>query len=658
MIKKALQNVDDDYLTALSNKGILKRAYKDLEQVLVTAKIETEKAELMVGEESCTILPVLADSTCSCPSRSICRHIVTGILWLKQNQTETKQEELSEELFTALQEFPLDKLQKVMKKKYYSSFLQSVQSQHVPEIEESSVIVVTFPAEEIQVRLLYPLEYAVCTCHSKELCKHKAAAILAWKLHHKLLSISDISVKEETLSVNAAQLQELAEDMEKFFQTMLVKGLVRIPEDMAEQAESLAVRCHRERFAKGEAVMRELGNRLRDYHSHVPEFDSKILVTLLMKSVFLCRQIKESKTEQDYLSLLGVMRNSYEVSESMVLIPIGFRDFSSKGGYEGQIYYFLKKSSEEEGRAQYFSYSDVRPNFYGNRNRKWSPAVPWGLEGTLAEIMRYEIHLEKPKISQGKISSSKETKAELGEEVNLNQQAVQKYIYTDFEKMVKEILTEAPETELQRMVLVTPKKCISSEFHEISQSWQIVLEDGRGHRIMMKARYQKKQKSFFENLSKIGELMLREPEKTYVIFGSLYMEKGNGILFPVAVFDDLDIIQEAEQEIEEMEESQQDYVYFIELFYEMKEILKDMVQCGIGIYDFTEQIAEKSRECEKSGLLMLSRMLDQLYGLLQERYHSYHYDYRQIIQILAEWSRYLDIGIQKTELAQVGRIYR
>ena len=81
--QSALQEIDDDYLIGISNKGIVKRAYKDMETiscgVMQNGLSTEEKIEVHVGEETVQIRLPLGESTCSCPSRSICRHIVQGL---------------------------------------------------------------------------------------------------------------------------------------------------------------------------------------------------------------------------------------------------------------------------------------------------------------------------------------------------------------------------------------------------------------------------------------------------------------------------------------------------------------------------------------------------------------------------------------------------
>ena len=83
--KDRLAEVDDDYLIGLSNKGIVKRAYKDKGEVAAQVQSTGEEASVAVGEETVTVRYPLGESKCTCPSRSICRHVVQAILVLKES---------------------------------------------------------------------------------------------------------------------------------------------------------------------------------------------------------------------------------------------------------------------------------------------------------------------------------------------------------------------------------------------------------------------------------------------------------------------------------------------------------------------------------------------------------------------------------------------
>ena len=90
--KNLLEEADDEYLIGLANKGILKRAYKDKEETAVEIIKMEKEAEVKVGEETVSVRYPLGDSQCSCPSRSICRHIVLAILVLKETVGKEKAE--------------------------------------------------------------------------------------------------------------------------------------------------------------------------------------------------------------------------------------------------------------------------------------------------------------------------------------------------------------------------------------------------------------------------------------------------------------------------------------------------------------------------------------------------------------------------------------
>ena len=79
-----LAEADDDYLVGIANKGLLKRAYKDKEENNYQVLSIEDEAKVNVGSETVFIRMPLGESRCSCPSRSICRHIILGILALRE----------------------------------------------------------------------------------------------------------------------------------------------------------------------------------------------------------------------------------------------------------------------------------------------------------------------------------------------------------------------------------------------------------------------------------------------------------------------------------------------------------------------------------------------------------------------------------------------
>ena len=99
----AIYNADEESLISLANKGIYKRAVKDAENAEADIMESETAAEVSVGGEKCVITVPLGESRCTCPSRTVCRHIITAILLLKNRIPEQ---------FTAVEENSPDEAEK------------------------------------------------------------------------------------------------------------------------------------------------------------------------------------------------------------------------------------------------------------------------------------------------------------------------------------------------------------------------------------------------------------------------------------------------------------------------------------------------------------------------------------------------------------------
>lgn len=669
-LQNALSVADDDYLVALANKGILKRSYKDLETSEISAEYTDTTAEVTVSGEKCTITVPLAESKCTCPSRSICRHIITSILWLKSNlnntvntdsgenqqtqdnvseNTDTK---ISDELINELSSFPLQTIQKAMKKQYYSEFVYNAEKGILPEIEETSVLSVKFPKEDITVRLISPLEYSTCTCHSLELCRHKAAAILAWQLKHKIITPEIMLTNTEpTTRIDVSKVHSAAETVRNFLFDILSNGLVRLSDDISDRAEYASAMCHNARLADCERLMREIGNRIQSYIDHTADFNTDILFSLIMDCIILLEKILGTDDQKLLSSYLGEFKSSYSLTDTLELIPMAKRNFSSASGYEGTLYYFLNK--DKNSCYPFLSFSYIMPKYNRSASRRKFSSAPWGLYGEMDDIMGCELRLENPKLSGNKISSSNDTKAEILEKVNLNQPIVYDRIYTDFEKMLYEVFRNEIFSDIEKLVLVAPKRCVSSKSDTITQSHQIVIEDYCGHYLTVKTKYKSDSKDFFSLLQRIGDTMQENPEQQYVIFANTYIQNGHCYLYPIAIYDHIDIPENMAAETPEIAYKPSETLSLLsKLMYEIRSVLCDIIQCGINSFDLYEQINDYSAECTKSGLIVLGGKLKNVYELFKAKNHTYDNDNTDIINILTEIYTYLSIGIQKTEIKQ------
>ncbi len=674
-LKKALAEADDDYLIGISNKGIVKRAYKDSETANVNLGFVNQSAEVSVENVQCIIKVPLAESVCSCPSRTICRHIVTAILWLKKEWQEdtptvptaalpvsqpttadapaaavtapptmppTVSVSRAEKLAQELTVYPVEPLVKAMKKKYYNTFLEKAKVGVLPSMEESSTITVDILEDNTTVKLLSPLNYSACTCHSKELCKHKAAAILAWKLKHKVITLESLSPAEETTVMDIDRFKVCAGHCIHFLERILSDGLVRTPEDAAEYAEANALLCHQAGIPEGERLLREIGGRLKAYTAHSPEFRTDSLCSVMLEAYRLMTDIRQETDSEKLRQRIGVFKDSYRVTETLELIPLAQRSFSSAAGYEGEIYYFVNKNSGN-GQPPFLTYSDVRPSFYENGRKSRKSEAPWGLYGLCDELMRFELRLLLPKLSGIRLSASSETKAMQLRRTDLNCPAVYEKIYTDFLRLIKDNFSQnSPAEDSETLVMLMPEKCIRSFFSETEQTHTIVVEDFYGQQLSLKARYHSKTRQYFEQLADVGETMLSHPDKSYVIFGNAYIENGACCIYPIAVFDSIHAPQPSHEARQARENGTSGY--FANLFDDIRGLLCDITECGMYAFDGGTVLKDRAEECEQAGLSVLAGKLRDLSGQMAAQAHTFRDDPAAMLRLIGEIYAYTATG--------------
>ncbi len=91
-LRGVLAAFDDDALSGLANKGLVRRARKDLETIrpkLLEPAEATERLRVEVGDAVAELALLPAQSRCTCPSSGICRHILAALIFIKESVTES-----------------------------------------------------------------------------------------------------------------------------------------------------------------------------------------------------------------------------------------------------------------------------------------------------------------------------------------------------------------------------------------------------------------------------------------------------------------------------------------------------------------------------------------------------------------------------------------
>lgn len=720
-LKNMLAQVDDEYLTGLCNKGTVKRAYKDLEQEAPGVIWKEAEAEVTLREAVCRIRMPLGESTCTCPSRSICRHLITAILYLRHNQTDTQASVSEEEglegikaeeravisekpnssekgtpsegieetaeiqpdktvLMGALEQellsYPLQKLKRACGSKRYAELLSYVKAGELPQLKEGTVITIKLPWEAATVKLLSPLEYSTCSCKSKELCTHKAQAILLFQLYKNAVTLEQLEkLWESKEEWDFKELDRAASSVQEGICLQLMTGLSRLSPEAAESMERLAVISHGAGLAAFETELRKAASEYRLYFDRAAAFRTEELLERLLALYQRADKLKETREPEHLRALAGSFREAYRPMPRLHLIAMGGRSFHSKTGYEGERYYFL-----EPDKGLFYNWTDARPVFYegvGRRppGRAEQALAPWDLHCSREQMMELEFYLDHAKAARdGRLSASQETKSEVVGVRSFQGEEVRRAVFWDYEQLLSDCFEQQERGDQgERLALVGALSCRKASFDTVHQQFSMEILDAKGRRLFVTVAYSKEEKLTIQVLERLSERLKKEKEQTLIFFGIPHLEQGKLCLYPIEVFGRERFFAEQEElkeYLREQEESRkkadvraetgtsvkdEKIVQGMEGFLrEIREALGDLFQSGLHSVQ-EETLGNLNRLAKESGALGLHSAEEALTFLaksLEEKRHQMEFSPDPVLKTWFRLMAYVKLCQEKVSQDQ------
>ena len=244
---------NEAFLVTLANKGLYKRALKDLEttgQIALT--VTGSNLQVQLDDITVCLAPNVSQSTCSCPSKTVCKHILMGILaaagYAATAEDDNALPETSPNLpssapWEKLINADLTQLRKQAGKKLFEDTLRLIQDGWTADFTEGDMLEATINTENITV--YFPkedsLNRSVCKCGENGLCKHKLIAILSYLSRQGILS-SDSAGNQPELSLLTEDTVKVLQGASRFILGILEKGLISCGENEAETAIQYSIR--------------------------------------------------------------------------------------------------------------------------------------------------------------------------------------------------------------------------------------------------------------------------------------------------------------------------------------------------------------------------------------------------------------------------------
>lgn len=537
----ALAQADEAYLAGLSNKGTVNRAKKDLEKLSITAEAQADAVQVSLGDAQCLIRAPLGDSTCSCPSQAMCRHRIAAILWLKAQSADAPEGAPPPEPeavdFSPLLDVPVDKLRRAMGAKAFHSLVFRLSREGLPLVTETSVVQIELP--DASVKLLLPLEHSSCSCRSKELCRHKAAALLCYQLikgKHTLEELESPSAAD-TASKSPArdreQISAAAQAVEELTAGLLDTGLSRLSDASPDSALRLASLCHVAGLPRLESGLRSLSTLLERAVNRSAAFRTEDLLLRLADLDHLARALEAE--DADIAALAGTFRDEYAPIPPLTLSLMGERQFHADSGYAGTVYYFW-----ELDQRRWYSYTAARPTFYEGRRRP--PAArtpaPWGLNGLMDQFYNLTFVLGKCKATaDGRLSSTEGAHGEVLSQKRPWEIFPPELCWDDFSKMFQHLEPRLLNgTELERLVFLRPAVCTPQEYDKTNQLFRMLLTDAGGRTLPLEVRYRAEESSLVQTLEALAKNIEQSPGGVFLALARLSGEDLS--LYPVEYYSD------------------------------------------------------------------------------------------------------------------------
>jgi SWIM zinc finger len=414
-----VRRYDDDAWVALANRGLLRRATKDLHALDVHLVGEDADAvTVAVGEREVRV-PVAGPSaaTCSCPSAVICQHVLTACLWLAGAEaTAVDPERLHEELM-ALDEAALAAHAGRAGLRWAHQLLADLDSLgEQVRIERSDYLSVQLPRPEVTVRYLGGgLDAMVLDQPLPQQPRLRVAAVLAWQQAHGLTQAPPAppsGTRKETPLARARG--DSRARVRRAVATLLADtvrtGVSHLSPAVHERYTTLATWAQGAEYHRLALHLRRLADEVELLLDRSARADDR----RLLDDVALARGLVAALDHAaaggvEPPALVGRARTAYDPVAHLKVVGLGGSPWRAGSGYHGLTCVFWAPE-----RQRFLTWTDTRPESvpgFDPRGR-WNQPGPWtGLDSPAVTAGRV-VDLTRAQLSpEGRLSGVESTSA-------------------------------------------------------------------------------------------------------------------------------------------------------------------------------------------------------------------------------------------------------
>ncbi len=471
------QALDDETLAALANKGLLRRAQKDLETS--TPELQEERADALLfslpGENCVVTLPAAgpAKATCTCPADGCCRHILSAALFLRAQAQQAPAEAALEAPAQAEAAPQPDDLLHLSEADLIAWATRPLYRQAVEELAfgELEITVETegkttrfrFPQYNIVVRWIAGagavLDGVICSCKQQPTCLHAVAAILFYQAQHgKPLPVPEKKTLEAPSPPRSRE--EVLESVQNTLAEMVALGLGRLSKTTEGRFTTLAVSAHGVKLYALNSALRSLSDHLSWHLSRDVRASTPQLLSAAARTYALAFALRHAQGVPP-TALVGEARRHYYNIGNLELVGVGAAQWRSRAGYVGLTLYFW----DVAGR-RWTSWTDARPTIHANTRfdpqRRYQYDEMWNSAPAPAIISRSSFRLNNVQRNrQGQLSGRLDSQALISGPADLTSLHLEGAQFDDWYKLAEHVAAARASGlvkgyPLDTLVVITP----------------------------------------------------------------------------------------------------------------------------------------------------------------------------------------------------------
>jgi hypothetical protein len=342
----------DDELIALANRGLLRRARKDLEGG--APEIVGEQAgglALRWDQQTVVLGERPAEARCTCPAGGICRHILACLLHCAATAgaTETAAAPCGAEI-SALAE---ETLERWAGKSLWQRARRELASGLVVECHDGAPFVGRIAEWNAECRWLPGggLDGMLCSCHEAGVCLHRVAVVLAWQVQQGRLAIAREDAVLEAAAGAVRTRPEVCAALAALCGDLISVGFSRLAPSHRERLQTLAMAAHGVDLPRLERLVRGLAHETAGWLARDPQASDARLLERTAACWALATALASPTPER-----VGVHRSQYDRVQHLELVGAGLEVWTSPAGYHGLSVYFW----DVRNRA-WCTWSEARP---------------------------------------------------------------------------------------------------------------------------------------------------------------------------------------------------------------------------------------------------------------------------------------------------------